>query len=400
MPRMRTVVVALGGSVAAASLVFTLHRPAAASSAAAAAPAAPPKVAVGEVVARSVVDELELTGTLAAVENVELRPRVSGHLDAVALPEGGRVKRGQLLFQLDQRPFAAVVDRARAELAVAREQLALARLRLARSETLVAEQTIPQSEHEATASQGSESQARVAAALAALQSAELELEHTRVRSPIDGRAGAALVTKGNLVSGGSANATQLTTITSIDPLYVQFDLDEPTYLRIVKRMGVGRAERVPPLPLRVTVGDGEGSARPATLHFVDSRLDPQTGTARARASIANSDGALRPGLFVHARLAVDGAREALLIADPAIGTDQQGRFVLVVGKNDIVEKRAVQLGGTVDGLRVVKSGLKASDRVVLRGLVRPGMTVAPQLAAMADAGPRAAKTTLTSGGRP
>jgi gold/copper resistance efflux system membrane fusion protein len=345
-----------------------------------------PKVVVAEVVTRPLVDTVDFTGTLAGVQSVELRPRIGGYIESADFPEGGLVKRGQVLFQIDPRPFQAALDRARADLRQAQERHALAQLKHERGTKLMAELAIPQSELDALSSDLAEAQARVDSAKAAVQSAELELDYTRVRSPIDGRTGHALVTKGNLVSGGSAGATLLTTIVSVDPLYVYFDVDEPTYLRLVGASDAGRDKdgRVASRPVSVGLGDEEGFPRKARLDFLGNRVDPTTGTARARALLPNTDGRLSPGLFARVRLETGQPHETVLIHDQAVGTDQRGRFVLAVTPANTVEYRPVTLGGTTDGLRVVRSGLRPGERIILRGMARPGMAVTPEIVPMVE----------------
>jgi membrane fusion protein, gold/copper resistance efflux system len=350
----------------------------------AAAPA--PKVVVAEVVTKQLVDSTDFTGSLAGVQSVELRPRIGGYIESADFPEGGLVKRGQILFQIDPRPFQAALDRAKADLRQAEERLALAQLKFDRGTKLMAERAISQSELDALTSDRAESQARVDSARAAVQSAELDLDYTRVRSPIDGRTGNALVTKGNLVSGGSAGATLLTTIVSVDPLHVYFDIDEPTYLRLVSASDAGRDKdgRVASRAVSVGLGNEEGHPRKARLDFLGNRVDPTTGTARARAILPNTDGRLSPGLFARVRLETGQPQETVLINDQAVGTDQRGRFVLTVTPANTVEYRPVTLGGTAEGLRVVRSGLRAGERVVLRGMARPGMAVTPEMVPMLE----------------
>jgi membrane fusion protein, gold/copper resistance efflux system len=349
-----------------------------------AVPAAP-KVMVAEVVTRPLVDMIDFTGTLAGVESVELRPRIGGYIESIDFPEGGLVKRGQILFQIDSRPFQAALERAQADLRQAEERLALAQLKYDRGTKLMAERAISQSDFDALSSERAETQARVDSARAAVHSAELDLEYTRVRSPIEGRAGNALVTKGNLVSGGSAGATLLTTIVSVDPLYVYFDIDEPTYLRLVGASGGrGKDGRITAMPVGVGLADEEGYPRKARLDFLGNRVDSTTGTARARAVLANTDGRLSPGIFARVRLETGQPQETVLINDQAVGTDQRGRFVLAVTPDNMVEPRPVTLGGAVDGLRVVRSGLRSGERIILRGMARPGMKVAPEIVPMLE----------------
>jgi gold/copper resistance efflux system membrane fusion protein len=352
-----------------------------------------PEVMTSEVVIRSLAETADFTGTLTAVESVELRPRIGGYIQSVHLPEGGLVKRGQLLFQIDPRPFQAALARAQADFKQAEERHALAQLRYERGAKLVAERALSQSEFDALASERVETLAKVEAARATVRAAELDLEYTRVRSPIDGRAGLALVTEGNLVAGGGAGATLLTSLVSVDPLHVSFDIDEPTYLRLSRSRAAARDAdgRMEGVPVHVGLANESDFPREARLDFLSNRVDPTTGTARARATLSNPEGRLSPGLFARVRLELAEPREAVLINDQAVGTDQQGRFVLVVTPDNRVEQRRVRLGGVVDGLRVVREGLRPGERILVKGQARPGMTVSPRAVAMVQAARPAAE---------
>jgi gold/copper resistance efflux system membrane fusion protein len=351
-------------------------------SAASGQPAAP-EVVVAEVVTRSLSESAEFTGALAAVQSVELRPRVGGYIDSVRFAEGGLVKAGQVLYQLDARTYEAALARAQADLRQAEERGALAESRFARGEKLVAEHAISQGDFDVLKAERAESRARVESARAAVRSAEIDLQDTKVRAPISGRVGQALVTAGNLVAPGAV----LTTLVSVDPFHVYFDVDEPTFLRFTKEGTSGRRAdgRVPPVPVRVALLGEEGFPWEARLDFLSNRVDPGTGTARARAVLSNPDGRLTPGLFARVRLETGPARATVLIDDQAVGTDQQGRYVLVVRPDASLEQRRVELGATEGGLRSVVKGLTPGERIVLKGLARPGMKVTPKLVAMAKA---------------
>ncbi|MBZ4418823.1 efflux RND transporter periplasmic adaptor subunit [Myxococcus sp. RHSTA-1-4] len=351
------------------------------------AQAAPPEVVVAEVVTRSMPESAEFTGTLAAVQSVELRPRVGGYIESVRFAEGGRVKAGQVLFQLDARTFEAALARAKADQSQAEERLVLAESKYARGERLLADKVISQSDFDVLKADRAEGRARVEAARAAVRTAEIDLHDTRVRAPIDGRVGQALVTAGNLVSGGTANATLLTTIVSVDPFHVYFDVDEPTYLRFTNAGPTGRQAdgRVHPVPVRVALLGEEGFPWEAKLDFLSNKVDPVTGTARARAVLSNPDGKLTAGLFARVRLETGAARQTVLIDEKAVGTDQQGRYVLVVRPDASLEQRRVELGASEGGLRTVRKGLSPGERIVLRGLARPGAKVTPKRVAMAEA---------------
>lgn len=345
-----------------------------------AGPAALPEVVVAEVLTQSLPESAEFTGTLAAVQSVELRPRVGGYIDSVRFVEGGHVKAGQVLFQLDARTFEAAFARAKAELGQAEERLALAESRYQRGEKLLGDKVISQSDFDVLKADRAEGRARVEAARAAVRTAEIDLQDTRVRAPISGRAGQALVTAGNLVGAGT---TVLTTLVSVDPIHVYFDVDEATYLRFAGPTGRQADGRAHPVPVRVALLGDEGFPREARLDFLSNRVDSVSGTARARAVLSNADGRLTPGLFARVRLETGTARPTVLIDERAVGTDQQGRYVLVVRPDASLEQRRVELGASEGGLRTVTQGLSPGERIVLKGLARPGAKVTPKLVAMA-----------------
>jgi multidrug efflux system membrane fusion protein len=316
----------------------------------------------------------EFTGRLQAVDSVEVRPRVSGLVSAVRFDEGAIVRQGDLLFQIDPRPFQAEVDRLRAELDRTRATTQRAASELQTAERLRAENAIAKEEHDRRAAFARESTAQSAAVEAALRAAELNLEFTQVTSPISGRVGRAIVTEGNLVSSGPGEATLLTTVVSLDPVYAYFDADEQIFLKY-SRHGARSSQR----RIRMALANDEGFPRVGRMDFLDNQLDGATGTIRARAVFRNSDGQLTPGLFVRLRLAGTGSHRGLLIQDRAVGTDLSKKFVYVVGPKNEIEYRTVTLGPLVDGLRVVRSGLEAGESVVINGLqrVRPGVQVTP-----------------------
>ena len=351
------------------------------------APPPPPEVTVAAVVARQVTEWDEFTGRLQAVDTVEIRPRVSGYVAAVRFDEGAIVRRGDLLFQIDPRPFQAEVDRLRAELARVRATVQRAESELRRAERLVAENAIASEEHDRRATFAQESAAQTAAVEAALRAAELNLEFTQVTSPIDGRVGRAIVTEGNLVASGPGEATLLTTVVSLDPVYAYFDADEQIFLKYTAGGTDPRSRRrAVQLPIRMALASEEGFPREGRLDFLDNQLDGATGTIRGRAVFRNTDGRLTPGLFVRLRVAGTGSYPGLLIQDRAVGTDLNKKFVYVVGPEHEIEYRTVTLGPIVDGLRVVRSGLAAGEPVVINGLqrVRPGVPVSPIVADMAQ----------------
>lgn len=331
----------------------------------------PPKIAVAEVVSRDITEWDEFTGRLEAVNSVAIRPRVSGFVSAIRFEEGAMVKKGDVLFEIDARPFQAEVDRLRAELARANATVQRAGSELQRAEHLTSEDAMSSEERDRRVAFAKESAAQVAAVQAALREAELNLEFTRVIAPINGRIGRAIVTVGNLVSSGPGEATLLTTVVSLDPIYASFEADEQTFQHY--------AARANGLPVRMALANEETFPRQGRLDFLDNQINPSTGTIRGRSVFRNRDLALTPGSFVRLRLPGSAVYRALLIQDRAVGTDLDKRYVYAVAANGTVEYRAVQLGPVIDGLRVVRSGLKAGDLVVINGLqrIRPGAQIDP-----------------------
>ena len=350
--------------------------------AAQAADAPAPQVTVAEVISRDITEWDEVTGRLEAVNTVAVRPRVSGFVSAVRFQEGAIVHHGDLLFQIDPRPFEAEADRLRAELARARATVQRATSELQRAGRLAGENAMSHEEQERRAGFAQESTAQVAAVEAALRAAELNLEFTQVTSPIDGRVGRAIVTPGNLVSS-SGEATLLTTVVSLDPIYASFDADERTLLEQLDATGAPTRAGAA-LPIRLALASDHEFQREGKMNFLDNQIDPATGTIRGRAVFRNADHSLLPGLFVRLKLPGKRAYRGLLIQDRAVGADLDKRFVLVVGPDQTIQYRGVALGPIVDGLRVARSGLRPGDRVVVNGLqrVRPGMKVTPTLVAM------------------
>jgi membrane fusion protein, multidrug efflux system len=354
----------------------------------AAQPADPPapQVTAAAVVARDVTEWDEVTGRLEAVNTVAVRPRVSGFVSAVRFEEGAIVRKGDLLFQIDPRPFEAEADRLRAELARTRATVQRATSELQRAGRLASENAMSHEEQERRASFAQESGAQVAAVEAALRAAELNLEFTQVTSPIDGRVGRAIVTPGNLVSTGPGEATLLTTVVSLDPIYASFDADEHTLLTQNELTGGGMRAHAgrTGLPIRLALASDHEFEREGKMNFLDNQIDPATGTIRGRAVFRNADRSLMPGLFVRLRLPGKSVYRGLLIQDRAVGTDLDKRFVFLVTPQQTIAYRTVALGPIVDGLRVVRSGLSPGDRVVVNGLqrVRPGAKVSPVMVAM------------------
>jgi multidrug efflux system membrane fusion protein len=356
-----------------------------------AVPAAPPPppVSVAAVLEKQVNDWDEFTGRLEAIDTVEVRPRVSGYVERVAFREGSEVGRGDLLFEIDPRPFQTELNRVEAELARARSQSELAESQLRRAEQLLQQNFISRQAFDDRASASREAAANVKAAEAAVANARLNLDYTKVRSPVAGRVGHAEVTVGNLVIGlGGPNATVLTTVVSVDPIYAYFDVDEQVYLKHedLAHAGARRGSRTRS-PIYLGLANEQGFPHQGYVDFVDNQLNSQTGTIRARAVFENKNRTFTPGLFARLKLVSGAAYEGILIDDRAIGTDQSKRFVLVVGADNRAMYREVTLGPLVDNLRVVKQGLKPGELIVVNGLqrVRPGEPVTPQKVPMAGA---------------
>jgi RND family efflux transporter MFP subunit len=353
----------------------------------------PPQVTVAQVISKPVTEFEEFTGRFEAIDRVEIRPRVSGYISSVNFTEGSEVKKGDVLFVIDQRPYAADLKHAQAALAQAKSQLALAKSEKARAANLLAQHAISQEEFDTRSSSDEQAVANVQLAEANLDTAQLNMTYTRVTAPINGRISRANITLGNLVSNGQ---TLLTTLVSLDPIYVRFDGDEQAYLRYVKaakdRAAAGSKEAVS--PVLVGLADEAGYPHSGVMVFLDNEVDVQTGTIRTRAKLDNRDRAFTPGLFARVRLMGDKKYDALLINDSAVGTDQTVKYVLVVGADNKVEYRPVKLGPVIDGLRVVREGLKVNDTIVVNGLqrVRPGSPVSPQRVAMGEQHLHAGKT--------
>lgn len=346
-------------------------------SAAAAPPAPAVRVATAE--AREITDWDTFTGRFEAVETVKLRPRVSGYIDQVHFAEGKLVKRGELLFTIDQRPYQVQLQRAQAELARAQAQTALSQTELARAEKLLAVRAVSQEEYDQRASRRQQLQAEVQAARAAVAAAQLDLDYTQVMAPIDGRVSRAEVTAGNYVTAGDS---VLTSVVSLDPIYVYFDGDEQTYLKnnALAQRGELPSSRNSPNPVFVGLANEADFPHPGKMNFLDNALNPETGTIRARALLSNPDHLFTPGMLARIRVLGSGKYTATLVDDTAVATNQDQKYVVVVNAQNVVEYRTVELGDTVDDRRVVRNGLAPGERVVVGGLqrIRPGMTVDPQ----------------------
>jgi multidrug efflux system membrane fusion protein len=348
-----------------------------------AANAALPQVTVAEVIHRPLREWQEFSGRLQAVNTVEIRPRVSGYVDRVGFTDGARVKRGQLLFQIDPRPFQAEVERLVAERTRSVSDLELAKANRARSERLISAHAISREEYERQVAAEASAQGALGSIDASLQEARLNREFTEVRAPIDGHVSRAIITAGNLVT----SASLLTTLVSDDPVYVYFDADEQTYLRYAKTKREHAPANTGASDVYIGLVDEDGYPHPGQVDFIDNQVDPATGTIRARAALANPDGRYTPGLFARVRLIGGEDHDSVLIEDRAVGTDLSKKFVLTLTKDNRIEYRLVELGPEINGLRVVTQGLVPNEIIVVNGLqhVRPGQSVAPTRVAMSDA---------------
>jgi len=361
--RLHPVITSFAGLAAVAVL--------AACSAQAKQEAAPPpvQVTVADVAFKSLRQWDDFTGRLEPIDTVEIRPRVSGYVDGAQFSEGARVRKGQVLFQIDPRPYKAEADRAAAEVSRAKAQLDLASINRERGRRLIDQNALAQSEFDRLASEERAAQANVAAAQAAYQTARLNLEWTKVTSPIDGRISKIVITRGNLVT----QASLLTTVVSDTPIYAEFNADEQTFLKYAS------AERGKGSPVYMGLITEDGYPHEGKLSFIDNALDAKSGTINGRAIFANADGRFTPGLFARIRLVSAESQVVALAPDRAIATDLGKRFVVVVNGNNKAEYRPVEVGPLAGNLRIIRSGLKPGDRVVVGGLqkVKPGDTVAP-----------------------
>ena len=372
---------AVAAIAAAATLVF--QSPMAQADAAPTAPAAMP-VSVAAVLQQPVSLWDEFSGRLEAVQRVEVRARVSGAVQAVHFREGSLVRQGDLLVTVDPAPYAAEVDRAEAQVMAAEARLSYTRSEMERAARLLDDRAIAQREHDERRNAQREAEANLRAAQAALQTARLNLSYTQVRAPVAGRVGRIEVTAGNLVAAGPG-APVLTTLVSVSPIYASFDTDEQIVVKALQDLQSGQRghsarQLIERIPVQMGTGTSGGTPFAGRLQLIDNQVDAKSGTVRVRAVFDNEDGALIPGQFARIRMGQARDMQALLINERAVGTDQNKKFVMVVGNDNKAEYREVTLGAPIDGLRVVTSGLKAGENIVVNGLqrVRPGAVVAPQ----------------------
>jgi len=346
------------------------------------APPPPPEVSAAPVLIKPVSQWDNFNGRVEAVQSVQLRPRVSGYIDSVNYREGDEVKKGQVLFTIDDRSYRAALEQAKAELARARSQASLARSESGRSEKLIGTQAISREAWEQRRSAASQAQADVLAAEAAVDMAQLNLDFTRVTAPIDGRASRAQITAGNLVTAGDS-ASVLTTLVSQQQMYVYFDVDENTFLNYQAMARQGQQRHA--LPVEIALVGEQGFTHQGKIDFTDNQLTASTGTIRMRALLDNQQRQFTPGLFARVRLPGSAQFEAVLIDDKAVLTDQDRKYVYVVDGEGKAQRRDIQPGAMIDGLRIVKSGLHAGDKVIIAGLQKvfmPGMPVTAQQVAM------------------
>jgi membrane fusion protein, multidrug efflux system len=361
-----------------------------------AAPAAPPppQVTVARPVAKKVTDYDEYVGRFVAVDSVEIRARVSGHLEKIHFTDGQLVKQGDLLFTLDPRPFQVELEQAKANVAQAKANLAFAVTDLARGKDLVGRNVISQQTFDQRTQAKSVAEASVAAQEAAVRQAALNLEYTELRAPVAGRIGDRRVSPGNLVMGGiTGTTTLLATIQSIDPIRFEFTADEGAYLRYVRLTRSGPGGRIRDInnagkvPVKLKLLDEQIFSHEGRMDFVDNAIDNSSGTIRGRAVFPNPSGTFTPGMFGRIEVAAGPPAEALLVPDAAIATEQVRKFVLVVDDQNVVQAKYITLGPLIDGLRVVSTGLEAGDRVVVNGQMRarPGTKVSPEMSTAAAA---------------
>ncbi|MES2069825.1 MAG: efflux RND transporter periplasmic adaptor subunit [Pseudomonadota bacterium] len=355
---------------------------------------APPAttVDVAEVVSRKIVDWQSYSGKLEAVDRVEIRPLVGGTLTAVHFKDGSLVKKGDLLFTIDPRPYAAEVARVQAQLAAAEARAAYTASDVARGERLLSDNAIARRDYEEKQNASREAAANVLAAQAALKAARLNLEYTQITAPVAGRISRAEVTVGNVIAVG-ASSPPLSTLVSVSQVYASFDVDEQSFLKYVNPAQAKNTQ----VPVFLGLANEDGYSRQGRVTSIDNRVDTSSGTIRVRAVFDNQDGLLLPGLYARVRLGGGAPHEALLIDEKAIGTDQSKRFVLTVDKENHTAYREVRLGAKQEDLLVVEGGLKAGERIVVNGLqrTRPGDTITPNMVPMAKLAANTAALTAT-----
>lgn len=373
----------MGVAAAVAGAAFYLELPRGAQATEASGPAAMPAipVTVAAVELRDITSWQEFSGRLEAIDRVEVRPRVAGAIQSVQFREGALVKQGDLLVTIDPAPYQATVAQAQAQVGAAKARLNLTKVEVDRGQKLFDNKTISQSDMDTRASNYAEADANLKAAQATLQTAQLNLDYTQVHAPIAGRVGKIAVTVGNLVAAGSSSPA-LTTLVSVNPIYASFNASEQTVTQALAELPVtnGVAPPVEQIPVQIGTANDNGTPINGKLQLIDNEVDAASGTITVRAVFDNPGGRLIPGQFVRVRMGQPKAEGKLLISERAIGTDQDKKFVFVVGEGNKVEYRPINLGDTSDGMRIVNSGLNAGDRIIINGLqrVRPGAVVDPK----------------------
>jgi RND family efflux transporter MFP subunit len=346
----------------------------------------PNKVTVSYPIQRTIADYVEFTGQTSPVKTVEVRARVWGYLESLHFTEGSIVKQGDLLFQIDPRPYQALVDQAKGKIAQDVAQLKHNEATYRRYETLRSQGAATPDDLDRVLADRDTMKATMETDKADLEAKQLDLDYTTIRSPITGRVSRFEVTEGNVVQSGQNGGTLLTTIVSVDPMYVYFDIDERTLLTVRRLVKSGAMKNVQEsaFPIAIGLADEDTFPHHGLVNFLDNRVDPTTGTLRVRGVFNNDDGFLTPGLFVRCHLPLGAPHPRILVAEEAIASDQEQKFVYVVNDKNEVSYRPVQTGRMYDGMRVIEGGLSLREKVVVKGLqrVRPGATVEPQLVPM------------------
>ena len=343
---------------------------------------APPSVTVAPVERKEIVEWNEFIGRTEPVQSVEVRPRVSGYIQEVRFESGQLVRKGDVLFVIDARWHQAEFERRQAEAERAKVQLENARREADRTPQLLANKAVSTEEADARVARYQEAKAALLAAEAARDFVQLDLDYTKVRAPIEGRVSRALLTEGNYVSGVSGTTTLLTTIVSVDPIYVHADVDEDTLLKFnalahAKKLETNADGKI---PVELQLADEHGFPHQGHIESFDNRLDPNTGSILLRAVFPNNDGRIVPGLFARIRVPLSERHPALLVTERAVGTDQAQKYVLTLTATNTVAYQSVKLGPLIDGKRIVYSGLQGTEKIIVNGLqrVRPGMIVTAQ----------------------
>ena len=344
----------------------------------------PPPITMAAVIEKDVTEWTEFAGRVQAVDDVEVKPKVSGTIEKVHFQDGAQVQKGDVLFTIDPRPYQAEYDRQIGAVSAAESALTNAKQEIARAKNLMQSKAISKREYDERASTLRIADGNFKAAKGALDATKLNMEYTKVVAPISGKVSRAEITEGNIVNAGG-NAPGLTRIVALSPIYISFDVDEQTFLSNIQNYP---AEALKQIPVQVGLANQTDTPIPATIHSFDNQLNVSSGTIRVRAINENADGKLVPGLFARVKLGTPKAESHILINEKAIGTDQSKKYVFVVNAQNMAEYHEVTLGSVVDGLRVVRSGLKAGDRVIVNGLmrVRPGAPVTPEMVDMQTGG--------------